>query len=134
MLKNNTTFWKLIKIKMMNGSITQSIQGKIKILNSLSAQESQTIENSMKEISKAVAEQQLQQTAGLNSSTPNTKSVVDINIQKNENLSSTAINSKIQSIKQQIAMSNNLTVDIAGNINFDNVNINRVKFCTFLNT
>ncbi len=119
---------------MMNGSITQSIQGKIKILNSLSAQESQTIENSMKEISKAVAEQQLQQTAGLNSSTPNTKSVVDINIQKNENLSSTAINSKIQSIKQQIAMSNNLTVDIAGNINFDNVNINRVKFCTFLNT
>lgn len=112
-------------INFKNGSITQSIQGKIKILNSLSAQESQTIENSMKEISKAVAEQQLQQTAGLNSSTPNTKSAVDINIQKNENLSSTAINSKIQSIKQQIAMSNNLTVDIAGNINFDNVNINQ---------
>ena len=112
-------------INFKNGSITQSITGKIKILNSLSANESQTIENAMKDISKAVAEQQVEQTAGLNAQTPQTKSVVDINIQKNENLSSTAINSKIQSIKQQIAMSNNLTIDIAGNINFDNVNINQ---------
>jgi hypothetical protein len=124
-LINNITKSYSRDINFKNGSITQSIQGKIKILNSLSAQESQTIENAMKDISKAVAEQQLEQTAGLNASTPNSKSTVDVNIQKNENLSSTAINSKIQSIKQNIAMSNNLTVDIAGNINFDNVNINQ---------
>ena len=124
-LINNITKSYSRDINFKNGSITQSINGKIKILNSLSANETQTIENAMKEISRAVAEQQVEQTSGVNASTPNSRSVVDVNIQKNENLSSTAINSKVQSIKQNIGLSNNLTVDIAGNINFENVNINQ---------
>jgi hypothetical protein len=112
-------------ISFKNGNITQRITGKIKILSSLSAQESQSIESTLKEISKITAEQELNQKLGLNSGTPNSKTMTDINIQKNENLSSSSINAKVQSIKQTIDTDNRLVVDIAGNINFENVNIDQ---------
>lgn len=112
-------------INFKNGNITQKIDGKINIISSLSAVESQSIESSLKDISKTTAEQELNQKLGLNSGTPNSKTMTDINIQKNENLSSSAINAKIQSIQQTIELSNNLLVDIAGNINFENVNIDQ---------
>ena len=112
-------------INFKNGNIDQQVTGKIKIISSLSASESQAIESSLKDISKSVAEQQLDQTLGLNSGTPNSKMLTDINIQKNENLSNVAINAKVQSIKQTIEARNDLIVEVAGNINFENVNINQ---------
>jgi hypothetical protein len=108
-------------LNMTNTTINQTITGKIKLISSLSAQETQNIESATKAISKSVAEQEIAQKSGLNALSPNIKSITDTNIQSNENISGTAINSKIQSIKQQITASNDINIEVAGSINMENV-------------
>ena len=112
-------------LNMTNTDIAQKITGKIKLISSLSAEEIQNIESATKSLSKSVAEQEVSAKAGVNASSPNLKTVTDTNLQTNENVSGTAINAKIQNIKQQITASNDLTIEVAGNINMDKVRIDQ---------
>lgn len=108
-------------INMKNTTIKQVIGNKIKIINSLTASESSALENATKEISKAVAGQEIEQKSGVNAGDPNVRSATETNIQKNENVTATSINAKVQSIKNSIKSSNEILIESSGSINMDNV-------------
>jgi hypothetical protein len=71
-------------INMKNTEIKQVIGNKIKIITSLTASESSALENATKEISKAVAAQEIEQKSGVNAGDPNIRSATETNIQKND--------------------------------------------------
>ena len=123
-------------INMKNTTIKQVIGNKIKIINSLTASESSALdfdqeckvaaessalENATKEISKAVAAQEIEQKSGVNAGDPNIRSATETNIQKNENVTATSINAKVQSIKNSIKSSNEIVIESSGAINMENV-------------
>ena len=112
-------------INMKNSEFKQVIGNKIKIINSLTASESSALENATKEISKTVAEQEIEQKGGVNAGDPNVRSATETNIQKNENLTASSINAKVQSIKNSIKSSNKIEIKASGSINMDNVRIDQ---------
>ncbi len=112
-------------INMKNTEIKQVIGNKIKIINSLTASESSALENATKEISKAVAAQEIESKGGVNSGDPSVRSATETNIQKNENLSAASINAKVQSIKNSIKSTNSIVIESSGSINMDNVRLDQ---------
>jgi hypothetical protein len=112
-------------INMEGVNIGQKISGKIKANISLSSQEAAKMETLTKQIASTVAQAAIEQKSGLNALSPNLKSVTDTTSETNENLSSTSINSKIQSTKVSIKMNNELLITAPGSLNMKNVNINQ---------
>ena len=112
-------------IKMEGVEIGQKISGKIKANISLSSQEAAKMETLTKQIASTVAQAAIEQKSGLNALSPNLKSVTDTTSETNENLSSTSINSKIQSTKVSIKMNNELLITAPGSLNMKNVKINQ---------
>lgn len=112
-------------ITLTDSSINQTITGKIEIITGLNSTEIQNIENITKSMAKNEAQQATEQTAGVDAMTPNTRSVINTTIETNENISGTAINSKIQDIYNNIKVGNVVEIIGDGNITLDRTKIDQ---------
>lgn len=112
-------------INMEGVNIGQTISGKIKVSQKLSSQDAAKIETLSKQIASTTAQAIIEQKAGLNALSPNIKQITDTTSETNENLSSTSINSKVQSTKTTIKMNAELLITAPGSLNMKNVNINQ---------
>lgn len=113
------------KINMVGVNMNQTISGKIKVSQKLSSQDAAKIETLSKEIASTTAQAIIEQKAGLNALSPNIKQITDTTTETNENLSSTSINSKVQSTKTEIKMNASILITAPGSLDMHNVNFNQ---------
>jgi len=112
-------------INITNSSFNQTINGKMKMVTALTSEEQSNLQDISKQIASGVAQQEIELKGGLNALNPSVKSAIESNVQNNQNLTNNIINNKVQSIKQQLTLSNNMTISAAGNININNLRIDQ---------
>lgn len=112
-------------VVMKNVTINQGISGKVKILQKLSTQAQSEISDLSKQTAAAVAEAGLALKLGAGALEPSGKSVSDVSIQQNQNLSNTAINAKIQNVSQNLSSANVLEISGPGDVLLENTTVNQ---------
>jgi hypothetical protein len=113
------------KIDMEDVEISQTIDGNIKIINTLSAEDVTDIANLSKQVSQAAQEAKRDIDLGANALMPNSTTIQSTNIQSNEELTSMVINEKIQKINNIAQSKNGITINSTGNINMKNVKLDQ---------
>jgi hypothetical protein len=112
-------------IVMKNFKINQNIGGKLKIVQQLSTEALAEISDLAKQTAGAVAEAGLSLDLGAGALEPAGKSISDVSIEQNQNLSSSAINAKIQKMSQSISSSNILEIGGPGNVVLENSSVDQ---------
>lgn len=112
-------------INLTNSSIVQSIVQRQASSISLSTADVDSIVQSQKAIAQATAENKLAQDLGVAALTPNSKSIINSNIEQSGVFTSQNVTNTVNSIKLTQTGTNTLELTAPGNINFTNSNISQ---------
>jgi len=115
-------------IILNNVKITQSITGKLKILQQLSTQAQTEISDLLKQTAAATTEAGLALKVGAGALEPSGKSVSESAIEQNQNLSNTSVNAKITNVSQTLSNTNILEMAGPGEVSLQNITIDQNIF------
>jgi hypothetical protein len=112
-------------ITLKNVKISQSIGGKIKIIQQLSTQAQAEISDLLKQTAAATTEAGLALKLGSGALEPSGKAISDTSIEQNQNLSSSSVNAKVTNVKQTLTNNNLLEFSGPGEVLLENTTIDQ---------
>ena len=112
-------------ITLKNVKISQSISGKIKIIQQLSTQAQAEISDLLKQTAAATTEAGLALKLGSGAMEPSGTAVSDTSIEQSQNLSSSSVNAKVTNVKQTLTNNNVLEFSGPGEVLLENTTIDQ---------
>lgn len=112
-------------INITNSTITQSIVQRLAAAISITAEQAKTIAAKQATIAQATAENKLAQDLGVDALSPDSRSVIQQNIQNSQYFSDQNVQNTVNSIKLSQTGTNTLSLTVPGNINIKDSTISQ---------